>query len=115
MTERARHIAAAVEKFVRGTIIPYERDSRLQVHGHGPPDEMLVEMRAKARAAGVLTPHILADGNHLTQRETAIVLTVSGLSPLGPVACNTMAPDEGICTCWAMSPTRSRRHTSCLP
>jgi acyl-CoA dehydrogenase len=95
MTERARHIAAAVEKFVRGTIIPYERDSRLQVHGHGPPDEMLVEMRAKARAAGVLTPHILADGNHLTQRETAIVLTVSGLSPLGPVACNTMAPDEG--------------------
>ena len=95
MTERARQIAAAVETFVRETIIPYERDARFEVHGHGPPEEMVVEMRAKARAAGVLTPHILPDGNHLTQRETAIVLTKSGLSPLGPVACNTMAPDEG--------------------
>ena len=95
MTERARQIAAAVESFVRETIVPYERDPRFEVHGHGPPEEMVVEMRAKARAAGVLTPHILPDGSHLTQRETAIVLTKSGLSPLGPLACNTMAPDEG--------------------
>src|SRR5690606_27808431 len=27
--------------------------------------------------------------------ETATVLKASGLSPLGPVACNTAAPDEG--------------------
>ena len=53
------------------------------------------ELRDKARAAGVLTPHILPDGAHLTQRETAMVLIKSGLSPLGPLACNTMAPDEG--------------------
>jgi acyl-CoA dehydrogenase len=52
-------------------------------------------MRAKARAAGVLTPHILPDGVHLTQRQTAMVLKRSGLSPLGPLAVNTMAPDEG--------------------
>ena len=52
-------------------------------------------MREKARAAGVLTPHILGDGDHLNQRETAVVLIKSGLSPLGPLACNTMAPDEG--------------------
>ena len=43
----------------------------------------------------MLTPHILADGSHLSQRETATVLKASGLSPLGPVAVNTMAPDEG--------------------
>ena len=49
----------------------------------------------KARAAGVLTPHILGDGSHLTQRETAHVLKMTGLSPLGPLACNTAAPDEG--------------------
>ena len=54
-----------------------------------------MEMRGKARAAGVLTPHILADGSHLSQRETAIVLERTGLSPLGPLACNTAAPDEG--------------------
>src|SRR3546814_18788129 len=54
-----------------------------------------MEMRERARAAGVLTPHILDDGSHLNQRETAVVLIKSGLSPLGPLACNTMAPDDG--------------------
>ena len=54
-----------------------------------------MEMREHARAAGVLTPHIFDDGSHLNQRETAVVLIKSGLSPLGPLACNTMAPDEG--------------------
>ena len=95
MTARAHEIAARVETFVRDVIIPYERDPRIAVHGHGPPEDLVAEMRAKAREAGVLTPHILPDGDHLTQRETAIVLTKSGLSPLGPVAVNTMAPDEG--------------------
>jgi acyl-CoA dehydrogenase len=95
MTERAKAIATRVEAFVRDTVIPYERDPRIAAHGHGPPDELVQEMRAKARAAGVLTPHVLPDGGHLTQRETAIVLTASGLSPLGPLAVNTMAPDEG--------------------
>ncbi|HEX7759309.1 MAG TPA: acyl-CoA dehydrogenase [Caulobacteraceae bacterium] len=52
-------------------------------------------MRSKARAAGVITPHILPDGSHLSQRDTATVLKASGLSPLGPVAVNTAAPDEG--------------------
>ena len=91
--QRAAEIAAMVEAFVRATIIPYERDPRRD--HHGPSDEMVMEMREKARAAGVLTPHILADGTHLSQRETALVLRKSGLSPLGPLACNTAAPDEG--------------------
>jgi acyl-CoA dehydrogenase len=54
-----------------------------------------MELREKARAAGVLTPHIRPDGSHLSQRETAMVLKKTGLSPLGPLACNTAAPDEG--------------------
>ncbi|WP_310531283.1 acyl-CoA dehydrogenase family protein [Novosphingobium sp.] len=91
---RTAEIAARVEAFVRDVVIPYEKDQRRDHHG-GPLDEMVVELRDKARAAGVLTPHILPDGNHLTQRETAVVLQKSGLSPLGPLACNTMAPDEG--------------------
>ena len=93
MTERALKIADAVEAFVRNVIVPFERDPRLG--HHGPSEELVVEMRQLARDAGVLTPHILPDGSHLTQRETAIVLQRSGLSPLGPVAVNTMAPDEG--------------------
>ena len=92
-SERSRVLAGRVEAFVRNTVIPYERDARCGPHG--PSDELVHEMRAKARDAGVLTPHILPDGGHLTQRETAVVLRASGLSPLGPVAVNTMAPDEG--------------------
>jgi len=92
-TERALEIASRVEAFVREVVIPYERDDRRD--HHGPTDALATEMREKARAVGVLTPHILADGSHLTQRETAIVLRKSGLSPLGPLACNTAAPDEG--------------------
>jgi acyl-CoA dehydrogenase len=93
MTERAHAIAARIETFIRDQVIPYEKDPRLG--HHGPSDELVQELRDKARAAGVLTPHILADGSHFTQRETAIALIKTGLSPLGPLACNTMAPDEG--------------------
>ncbi len=92
-TERSRVIADRVERFVRDVVVPYEADPRCTAHG--PTSELIDEMRAKARAAGVMTPHILPDGSHLTQLETAAVLKRSGLSPLGPVAVNTMAPDEG--------------------
>ena len=90
---KTAEIAARVEAFVRDVVVPYEKDPRCG--DHGPTDELVAELRGKARAAGVLTPHILPDGSHLTQRETATVLKASGLSPLGPVAVNTMAPDEG--------------------
>ncbi|WP_422648819.1 Acyl-CoA dehydrogenase [Cupriavidus sp. H18C1] len=92
-TERSGVIADRVERFVRDVVVPYEADPRCTAHG--PTSELIDEMRAKARAAGVMTPHILPDGSHLTQLETAAVLKRSGLSPLGPVAVNTMAPDEG--------------------
>jgi acyl-CoA dehydrogenase len=90
---KTAEIAARVEAFVRDVVVPYEKDPRRD--DHGPTDALVAELREKARAAGVLTPHILADGSHLSQRETATVLKASGLSPLGPVAVNTMAPDEG--------------------
>lgn len=92
-TERALTIGAKVETFVREVVIPYEGDPRCGAHG--PSDELVQELRDKARQAGVLTPHITADGSHLTQVETAHVLRKSGLSTLGPPAVNTMAPDEG--------------------
>jgi acyl-CoA dehydrogenase len=94
VSERALALGEKVEGFVRRVVIPYETDPRRDHHG-APEDELVFEMRAKARDAGVLTPHILADGSHLSQVETAYVLHKSGLSPLGPLAVNTMAPDEG--------------------
>jgi acyl-CoA dehydrogenase len=91
---KTAEIAAKVEAFVRGVVAPYEKDPRRD-HHDCPTDELVIELKEKARAAGVLTPHILPDGSHLSQRETAIVLEKTGLSPLGPLACNTAAPDEG--------------------
>jgi acyl-CoA dehydrogenase len=86
-------IANRVEAFVREVVAPYERDPRCGAHG--PSDDLVAELRDKARAAGVLTPHILPDGGHLHHRDVAIVLRAAGLSPLGPVAVNVAAPDEG--------------------
>ena len=91
---RATEIADRVETFVREVVVPYERDPRRD-HHDCPTDALVIELRDKARQAGVLTPHILPDGDHLNQCETAVVLTRTGLSPLGPLACNTAAPDEG--------------------
>jgi acyl-CoA dehydrogenase len=93
VSERAAAIAQRVEDFVRDVVIPYEADPRRTAHG--PSDDLVQELRGLARKAGVLTPHILPDGDHLSQQETALVLRKSGLSILGPLAVNTMAPDEG--------------------
>jgi acyl-CoA dehydrogenase len=86
-------IAERVEAFVRDVVAPYERDPRLGAHG--PSDALVAELRAKAQAHGVLTPHVLADGRHLSHLDTAKVLRAAGLSPLGPPAVNVAAPDEG--------------------
>ena len=94
ISQEALDMAAKVEAFVRAVVIPYEGDPRRDDHG-APTDELVYELRDKARAAGVLTPHIRPDGSHRNQRETAVILIRSGLSPLGPLACNTNAPDEG--------------------
>jgi len=90
---RGAAIAARVEAFVRDVVSPYEHDPRCGAHG--PSDALIAELRAKAKAAGVLTPHILADGSHISHRETAQVLRAAGLSTLGPQAVNVAAPDEG--------------------
>jgi acyl-CoA dehydrogenase len=81
-TSDAPDIAASVEKFVRGSIVPYERDPRWT--SQGPDANMVDEMRACVRAAGLLTPHISAGGDPLSHRDSMILLRAAGLSPLGP-------------------------------
>ena len=52
---------------------------------------------ARARAAGLLTPHASREmgGLALSHVAKAIVFEEAGYSPLGPVALNIHAPDEG--------------------
>ena len=85
--------AERIEKFIRDKIIPYETDPRCEAHG--PTDELVQEMRDLAREEGLLTPHIEENHAHVSHRETALLLKISGLSTLGPLALNVMAPDEG--------------------
>jgi acyl-CoA dehydrogenase len=91
--ERGRRLAERVEIFVRERVVPFERDPRQDPHG--PDDNLVQQMRDMARAEGLLTPNVLPDGSHLTHGETALVLRAAGLSPLGPLALNVAAPDEG--------------------
>jgi acyl-CoA dehydrogenase len=91
--DRAASLATAVERFVREQIVPYEADSRFG--RHGPSEELLAELRALARDAGLLTPHEPAAAERLSHRGKAMVFRAAGLSLLGPGALNVAAPDEG--------------------
>jgi acyl-CoA dehydrogenase len=94
-TPKELELEARTARFVREVVIPYERDPRLSAHG--PSDEMLQELRDKARAAGLCAPQVSEEmgGYGLTHRETATVLKAAGYSLLGAQAMNCMAPDEG--------------------
>jgi acyl-CoA dehydrogenase len=90
--ERLRH---AVTDFIRSKVMPYERDARQG--RHGPQDALRRELNALARAAGLLAPHVGRDwgGLGLDHVSCAIVFEAAGYSPLGPIAMNCSAPDEG--------------------
>ena len=93
VSSEAIQIAERVEEFVRTVVAPFEHDPRCD--SHGPSDELGAELRALAGKAGLLTPHIRSDGSHFSHLDTALILQKAGLSPLGPIACHVMAPDEG--------------------
>lgn len=94
-SEREIDLEDRTRRFIREVVIPYESDPRLTPHGSAP--ELVRELRAKAKAAGLLAPQVAKEwgGHGLDHRETATVLRASGYSLLGPVAMNCMAPDEG--------------------
>ena len=84
-----------VETFINDEILPLECDPRQGPHG---PEEVLrLEMVARARAAGLLSPHGPTEygGLGLDHRGMAVVFEAAGWSPLGPLALNIQAPDEG--------------------
>lgn len=86
-------LVARIDQFVRDVVVPYEADARCTKHG--PSDELVRDMRDKARLAGLLTPHIGSDGSHATNVQMAKIFRAAGYSTLGPLALNIMAPDEG--------------------
>jgi alkylation response protein AidB-like acyl-CoA dehydrogenase len=90
-----RELQQRTRQFIAEQVIPLEYDARCTPHG--PSEELRAELIARARSAGLLAPHVGRDfgGLGLDHRGKAIVFEEAGYSPLGPVALNIMAPDEG--------------------
>jgi acyl-CoA dehydrogenase len=85
------------QDFIRNVVLPFERDPRCHSSTHGPAPDLIGELQDKARAAGLLAPHVSEawGGLGLNYRECATVFRAAGYSLLGPLAMNCMAPDEG--------------------
>jgi acyl-CoA dehydrogenase len=88
-------LQSRIRTFIADEIIPLESDPRRT--RHGPTEAFRRELIDKARAAGLLAPHVAREygGLALTHVGRAIAFEEAGYSPLGPVALNVFAPDEG--------------------
>jgi len=95
LTEELRTLQARIRTFVAEEIIPLEADSRRT--RHGPTEDFRRELIDKARAAGLLAPQVAREygGLALSHVGRAVAFEEAGYSPLGPVALNVFAPDEG--------------------
>jgi acyl-CoA dehydrogenase len=90
-----RDLQARIRTFIANDVIPMESDARRT--RHGPSEELRRELIEKARSAGLLAPHVAREhgGLGLSHVGRAIAFEEAGYSPLGPVAMNVAAPDEG--------------------
>ena len=88
-------LQAKVRHFIAESVLPMEHDPRQTAHGPSP--ELRQTLLDRAREHGLLTPHASREmgGLGLSHIEKAIIFEEAGYSPLGPVALNIHAPDEG--------------------
>jgi acyl-CoA dehydrogenase len=90
-----RELQERTRAFVAQQVVPLENDPRQS--SHGPDEALRDELVARARAAGLLTPHAskAMGGLGLSHIAKAFVFEEAGYSWLGPTALNVHAPDEG--------------------
>ena len=88
-------LRSKVDAFIRERIVPLEGDPRQGAHG--PKDDFRRELNALAHGAGLLAPHVGREwgGLGLDHVSCAVVFEAAGYSPIGPIAMNCSAPDEG--------------------
>jgi acyl-CoA dehydrogenase len=87
-----RALAERTHRFVRDEVIPCEGEAC-----RGPTEELRTRLQERARAAGLLAPHVGEEfgGHGLDLRGQAVVFEEAGYSLLGPLGLNCSAPDEG--------------------
>jgi len=95
LTPELQSLQQRTRDFIASAVIPLESDPRQTPHG--PSEALRTELVSRARQAGLLTPHASKElgGLGLSHIAKAIVFEEAGYSPLGPVALNIHAPDEG--------------------
>ena len=88
-------LQARIRSFIADEVIPLEADARRTPHG--PAEDLRRELIEKARTAGLLSPHVAREygGLALSHLGRAVAFEEAGYSPLGPIALNVFAPDEG--------------------
>ena len=86
LTGRMQDLKARTEAFIRDEVMPFEGDPRET--SHGLDDALRRELMDRARAAGLLSPHVGEEfgGLGCDMREMAIVFEAAGYSLLGPHA-----------------------------
>ncbi|CAN5316699.1 acyl-CoA dehydrogenase family protein [soil metagenome] len=95
LTPELADLKARTRALVADKLMAYEHDARLGEHG--PSEDLRLELQSHARDAGLLTPHASPEmgGLGLSHVAKAVVFEEAGYSPVGPVALNVFAPDEG--------------------
>jgi alkylation response protein AidB-like acyl-CoA dehydrogenase len=95
LSAELQQLQQRVRSFIRDEVIPLEQDPRRTAHG--PAEALRRELLARGAAAGLVAPHVSLEfgGMGLSHFGKAIVFEEAGYSPLGPIALNIFAPDEG--------------------
>ena len=89
-------LQARIRSFIADEVIPLE--ARCPPHAaRARPRSCAAELIEKARAAGLLSPQCRREygGLALSHVGRAVAFEEAGYSPLGPIALNVFAPDEG--------------------
>ena len=96
-----------VRHFIARTVIPEEQEAFVA----GVDDKLRVRLQDAAREAGVLAPQAPAEfgGGGVGFTVAALLLEAAGYSPLGPLAMNCAAPDEGNMHLLAMAGSPAQR------
>ena len=89
----AERLGQPVRRFIADSIIPLEREA----FAVGLDDKLRVQLQQLANDAGLLAPQAPAEygGGGADFVTSAVLLEEAGYSPLGPLAMNCAAPDEG--------------------
>jgi acyl-CoA dehydrogenase len=83
-----------VRDFIRRVVVPLESQ---ELDEEGLPDDLLAEVRQKARDAGAWAPQLPVElgGQGLDTVGLCVLFEEAGYSPIGALALHCAAPDEG--------------------